>query len=455
MRRVRSVLMLNGGTAQTLAETDPVVACGLYHGEGIRMRNATALAAIIGLLWVAPVSADPPADWQFDDGFTYYEIEDNQDHVDGRAVDAGWYLKANLRVFGTVANRSLFHLKIKKGSQELGEIRCEVDLQNQNRQRADGPAYFQTARCFDREQRITESGDLTIEVYVYDDDSEEEHLIRTHQVHVVVVPRVRGNGDPDAPLHYVDRMGETLTSILHLQHHREDPYMSGRRMDGYSYATLTFSGSPDHDHWSISSSTHLRCRVNGERIPIERDQVTGGEDRNVYLIHTWDRGRQDERAEYNYRQWTIRLPITFNNRIHDATQENRRDPRGEPEHFARLDNHPGQWECHWREGATVLRTFRWVIGEDGRVQVHPEQAAGDLSFGPNSYLVETVIPDSTDAAHDARVNSDVAASRAFHGRGLRTEEGRAMAAALPTRGELEPPQPRAARRGRRGRRGRR
>jgi hypothetical protein len=183
------------------------------------MRLLTALGALALTLISSPALADVPEGMTFDDAFTFFEIENNRDHRDGNPVDAGWGLKGHFRVFGHTSGRSAFKMVIK-----LGETICEVENDNQHRNGARGPESFYTTNCLDRAQRISQTGDITVEVYLVDDDTDQEHLLRTYPIHVLTATRVRGTGQPDAPHHYVDRNGEVLDTILHLQPNRADPY---------------------------------------------------------------------------------------------------------------------------------------------------------------------------------------------------------------------------------------
>ena len=428
----------------------------------VKQRYRWTLITALALAAPSTAFADVPAGMTFDDGFTFYEIENHDGNVDGRRVDEGWALKAHYRVFGTVARRSQFHILIKNGETTLGETRCEVGYGNRN----DAAPSFLTTNCLNREQRITQTGRLTVEVYLYDDDSEEEHLLRTHTLDVLSATRVRGNGDPDAPLHYVDRNSEVLGSVLHLQPMNTDPYMAatGRGVDrcgNCNRVTLVMNAHPDREHWSISSSTHLRCRVNGERIEMQDDAMSGQQVRMVYVVHTHGRGRRQEgeQEDVGFRQYHLRLPLNFDNSITVPVQSRQRPPRQRNSHQAYLNDHPGQWECAWRDGSTVLRTWRWTVGPDGHVQPHAETAGGHLTFGPNAFLVDTEIP-AGGTVYDTRLHRESVAERAFYGLGWHTDAGRAIAQAVNDFGAMAPPQPstgRAAageRRGRRGRRGR-
>ncbi len=417
------------------------------------MRRLIVLAVLaVCVIPSAVALAEVPQGMTFDDGFTFFEIEDHQEAQNGNPVDAGWALNGHFRVFGHTSQHSAFKMAIKQGRQVLGETVCEVHLDNQYPQSAQGPEAFYTRNCLDRAQRIKKTGDITVELSLVDDDTDQTSLLRTFALHVLTATRVRGTGQPDAPLHYVDRNGEVLDTVLHLQPNRSNPYYEPvadrtlEKYDGRNAVTVTVNAHPDRDHWSISSETHLRCSVNGQRIPIAHDQVTGTEVRKVYVVHSHGRGRreQGETEDVGFRQYVLTLPLTFDSSV--VVQTHQRwfplppDRVGEGA-AAVINRHPGRWECEWRDAQRhVLRTWRWTVGDDGRIVPHPEQRAG-LSLGPNAYFVQTVIP-AGGSGYDVRLDRASVQHHAWYGLGWRTAEGRALADGVPNVGHPAPPQPR-------------
>jgi len=397
-----------------------------------------------------PVFAQTPVAAAVDDAFTFFTIENNQEHVDGNPVDAGWGLQADFRVFVDASPRSAFRFVVKQGERSLGEVTCEGTRSQLNPEYANGPPAFSVFRCYDRAQRIRETGDLTVEVWFVDDDTDAATLLRSHRIRVLTATRVRGNGQPDAPHHYVDRNGEVLTSILMPQHSEARPYMGDLGRDriqgfsGFNALTILINTHPTEAQRSIPSNSHLRCTVDGNRIQIPRDQVTGVELRTVRVTHTHTEGRRD-RGEYedvNFRQYLLTLPLTFRSASFTPTFRRFRAVEQRDADRAYLEDHPGLWECQWRLEREVLRTFRFRVGTDGRLVAHAEQGAG-LSLGPNAYFVETVVP-AAGGPFDSRVHRATVEQFAFLGRGFLTPEGRALSATLSDVGNASPPQPRAA-----------
>jgi hypothetical protein len=405
-------------------------------------RNAafTALAAL-ALTLTSVTIAQPPEGHVVDDAFTFYTLENNQKSVNGKPKDEGWSLVADFRVFGETSQRSAFRFVVKKGQKKLGETTCEVATEDQFRKMAEGPASFYVIGCRDRNQRIQATGDLTVEVYFIDDATDRATKLRTHTIAVGSAGRVRGNGQPDAPHHYVDRSGETLGSVLHLQHNRSTHYWGQLHrqlgpVQGLNQVTLAINAAPDEDHRSIDPLTHLRCKVNGERIEMPHDQVVGREARSVYVVATWGKGQRDQRDPVQYRQFVLTLPLSFGSSVAEQTHDRYFPLEEKNPRYAYLDDHPGEWECEWRKDRDVLRVFRFVVGEDGKLVPHAEQAAG-LTLGPNAFFVETEIPRGG-SGYDTRVDGAAVSKRAFHGRGLASGEARALAKKLPKVGSTTP-----------------
>lgn len=179
----------------------------------------------------------------------------------------------------------------RQGNRKLGESICEVDAENQMDKFASGPPALYVTNCRDRDQRIKQTGALKVEVYFINDATDQETRVGTHDLLIRSVKRVRGTGEPDAPHHDVDRHSEALSSFIALQHNRADhPYNRLGRdfssMSGSNRIVVLVNMSTDESHRSIDSGSHLRCSVDGSRIEIPRDQVTGREARAVCVVQT-------------------------------------------------------------------------------------------------------------------------------------------------------------------------
>lgn len=377
-----------------------------------------------------------------DQSFVFFTVDNNRSSVNGKPRDDGWTLKADYRMFSRGTKRDSFRFVVKKGNRKLGETVCEVGAENQVDKFASGPPALYVVGCYDRNQRIKQTGALTVEVYFMDDATDRETLIGTHDLLVRSVKRVRGTGEPDAPHHYVDRHSEVLSAYMVLQHNRADhPYgrlgPSFRASSGRNGVVLLVNTATDDVRRSNDgASSRLRCSVNGERIAIDDDQITGSETRKVYAVQTWGRGTQDQRDVIQFRQYALNLPLSFSSAVPEQTHDNWH-PLGEKhDRWPHLEDHPGQWECEWRLGRDIVRIIRFTVSADGRIVPHPEQQAG-LELGPNIFFVETEIP-AKGSVWDVRVQRQGVDKNAFLGRGFRSAEGKALVRKLPNVGRALP-----------------
>lgn len=406
------------------------------------MFRVATMAFVLTLAFVSsPARAQEAESRVVDQSFAFFTLDNNSKSVNGKPRDDGWTLKADYRVFGKTSKRSAFRFVVKKGKKKIGETLCEVSAENQQEKFASGPPAFYVVGCRDRDQRIKQTGPLTVDVHFIDDDTDQESLIGSHDLVVRSVKRVRGNGQPDAPHHYVDRHSEALSSFMYLQHNRADhPFgrlgRSFSSMSGLNQVVLLINVSNDEEHRSIPSDTHLRCSVDGERVEMPHDQVTGRETRQIWVVQTWGKGRREESDAIQFRQHVLKLPLSFASEIAEQTHERWYPLEGRNERYAYLNDHPGNWECEWRKDRDVIRTIRFTVGEDGKVAPHPEQAAG-LQLGPNGYFVETEIP-KKGSGWDSRVVKSSVVKGAFLGRGFRSDEGRKLSRALPNVGKPVP-----------------
>lgn len=401
---------------------------------------------LLSALWTANAAAQLPEGAFVDDAFTFYDLENFDESVSGQPTHRGWALKSSFRVFGVAPARSSFKFVIKQGNRTLGETTCEIATFNENREYATGPATFFVRACRDRSQRIDADGAITVEVHFINDATDQVTLLQTHTIHVRTTSTVRGTGESGAALRYVDRNGEALFSMMHLQNQGAAPYF-GDRANSRSHPSYgNFNGVTlmvnfhSYERSSIHR-TRLRCTVDGQRIEIPEDGVTVAMPYGLVTTHTFGRGSRDEAQHAAYRQAILQLPLGFDSTSVEQTHTRWRTPDQRDARRAYLNDHPGRWECEWRDGQTVLRTFRWTVDADGKVQPHPEQTAG-LRLGANAYLVETVIPT---AGLDTRVHRDLVVNHAFAGRGWRSPEKRAMPQQVPNVGDAALPNLRAGR----------
>src|SRR5690554_5998887 len=100
-----------------------------------------------------------------DHAFAFFTVTNNKTSVKGKPRDEGWTLKADYRMFSRGTKRDSFRFVIKQGNRKLGETICEVGAENQMDKFASGPPAVYVVGCYDRNQRIKQTGALKVEVY--------------------------------------------------------------------------------------------------------------------------------------------------------------------------------------------------------------------------------------------------------------------------------------------------
>jgi hypothetical protein len=262
----------------------------------------------------------------------------------------------------------------------------------------------------DREQIVDGVGQFDVEIYYIDGDDLTEHLARTHKVDVQQVTRVRGNGDPDAPLFYVNRHGEAAASFVVQRLPRQHPYIAESRPDYYDTNVVAtyFTVSASEKGRSFENG-YLRCTVNGEKLDLTpyggADQVRGdlAGGRFYEVVHT---AAGNVKEAINFRQFMALLPLTWG-----AEDDPKRDPR-----YPSLADHPGDWECKYIVNGELMRGWRFTVGEDGNIAPHPEESLG-LSFGPGAHFAEIIIPEGGFSGHEWQSDGAKAAAAAVPSKG--------------------------------------
>ncbi len=391
----------------------------------MRVSMSRILSVMMVLGFASLASADLPEGLSFDEGYTWYELENHDESRDGRSVDAGWSLTARLRVFGEADRDSAFRLVIKQGRRTLAELRCEGDRHLPDNE---GDAnYFVQRNCRDREMRVTQTGEVQVEVHFIDGDSEEDHLAAMHTLRIRTATRTRSDGQVMPSHHYIDRSNEIANSLIRMAPRRVDGYAGG---DRYSHNFVEVIINVTRGE-SLGNRTRgqLRCTVDGERVRADERRADGRllSRRNVRL----DNMTRGEHNYFGFSQLRIELPISYG------------EEAARNESYLALEDHPGAWECRWTVEGETLRTFSFTVA-DGAIVAHPEEATG-LSLPWGAHLLEVTIPGAT--AVDTRTQPT---SSGFYGREWSSDEARANAAAIPSAGANLPDA-----RGRRGRRSRR
>jgi hypothetical protein len=384
------------------------------------------------------VQAAAPASIMIDDGYTFFSLRGKKDYVDGKPIDLGWSLLSHLRLVGpSMPRHSSFKIVVTKTGPPLATIRCEggIPVVPSNQAR---PAFLpMTGYCYDDKQLVKGEGKFGVAVYFINGDDDSERLVRTYEIEVHKVDRVRGsntNPQPDVPNYYISRHSEVLSSIIYLRPQGADPYVIDTRPDtfGENRVEIVYNSSTTDEGQGIGGeNSFLRCTVDGQKIELKNDRVRNSRptSRAYQEIHTdrlapeFKRG-SEYKDEINFRQYYVVLPLSWGR-------------QGMYQNYTRLEEYTGPWECTYREGVNVVRTWRWTVRPDGSVAPHPEEASAGFTLYPGGHLVETEIP-AGGSFLDRRIFPEAARAGFLYGHKWQTPEGKAMAAKVPAKGKPWP-----------------
>lgn len=385
-----------------------------------------------------------------DDGFTYFDAEvvtEYDSSILGHK-DIGWYLKSHLRLLGTFPERSAFRIAVKKNGKQLYSVRCEGEIKSkakddfgkndQYRQKypMNYDDYIKTGfNCSDEKSAVKEIGEMKVEVYFINGDTDAEKLVRTYKIDVHKETNVRGNASKpqkDVSSYYIQRHAEAANAFAYFEYGRDglgyfsDPIERtfARSQSRTLHIYTTFSPEAGK---SMPRDTFARCSVNGQRLNFEsrRDSVrvtSGGRNDEIgtytdRLIPKYQRGNP-------YTDKIIFRDLVFQMPLYTGGEE---DIPGD----IKIENHPGDWECKIMANGENLRTFRWTVA-DGRIVSHAEQQSGNVNLFYDAGLVEMEIP-TGGASFDYRL-TPMPNAELFYGIPWTSADGKKRAAGVPKKG---------------------
>jgi hypothetical protein len=384
-----------------------------------------------------PLGPQLPRAVVIDDGYTFFTLRGKKDYVDGKPIDKGWSLLSQLRVVGpSMPPHSSFKIVVTKAGQPLATTRCEGSIPVVPTNQARPPFLPMIGYCYDDNQLVKGEGKFEVAIHFVNGADDSERLVRNYEIDVHKVDRVRGtttNPQPDVPNYYISRHSEALSSIIYLRPNGANPYVADSRPDtfGENRVEIVYNSSTTDEGQKIGGEfSFMRCTVDGQKIELKDDKVRNNRptSRAYQEMHTdrlaaeFKRGTE-YKDEINFRQYYVVLPLTWGR-------------QGMYQNFTKIEEHPGRWECTYREGVNVVRTWRWTVRPDGTVAPHPEEGP-ELTLFPGGHLVETVIPDGGSFI-DKRLLPEAVRAGFFYGHRWHSPEGKAMAAQVPAKGKPWP-----------------
>lgn len=388
-----------------------------------------------------------------DDAYTFFDAEPVEEYDSQVRLnkDVGWYLKSDLRIFGTVPKRSAFRVVVKQNGKSLAETRCEglvyqkaIDVSLKTPiQRRDKDLNFDdfmySQRCQNEESVIKPTGKMDVEIYFIGGDTDAEKLVRTYKIDVHRAPRVRGSAvkpQPDVAHYYVQRHAESAVAFLHVTGNHSGDNRSGER--SYFYNTPATSSTPSYGqlvaYFSYAparstkhnSSPFARCSVNGQRIKLDRDSVSMSRvGRQEYAVYT-DRIAQQYKRGSAYRDDMVFRIYSASLPLYSGEGKYSKPPM-------KIEDYPGKWECQIISNGVKLRTLSWEVGNDGKIVPHAEQQSGNINLYHKTYLVDMDIPKGG-APFDYRL-MPMPNAGLFYGIPWTSAEGKQMAAEVPKVGK--------------------
>ena len=239
-----------------------------------------------------------------------------------------------------------------------------------------------------------------VQIFTVNGDTDAEKLVRAYKIDVRTVNRVRSGQEAGLapPLYYINRHAEAPVSFMVLRPREYGGYFDYRTPErlGANHVEFIFNLSPSEVGKTLPHC-YLRCSVNGKRLSLPgsvgfSDQALSRSERHFEVIY-------QDRLAAKYQRGT-----EYQDKIHFSTVKMLApltwgEKANRWENRLALEDYPGNWECQLMNNGEVWRTWRFMVGANGKPVLHPEQQ-GNINLNYNSYLVEMEIPANGSALDD-------------------------------------------------------
>jgi hypothetical protein len=361
-----------------------------------------------------------------DDGFTWFEAYSTTE-LQGNNIptSTGWTLKYWVRVIGNYPDKSGFNFVVSKAGKQVFTTRCDAWAYRRSGNDVD-ESFLRTAECWQSKSATKETGNFDVQVYIINDDTKQEKLVRTYKIDVRPIARVQsGQGTGFEPPRYIiNRHNETAVGFIFLRPTGYIPYFDVRQSpdrSGENRIEFHFSLSPSEEG-IVPPHGEVACTVDGKPVPMPGPLPYATQATSKYEFYYQEIYQDRIAAKYKagipyqdkirFQMVNTSLPITWR-----KTRENR----------PALEDYKGNWQCTFGKGNVVWRIIRFKVGADAMPELHPEQR-GNINLGYNTYLVDMEIPIGGSLL-DGRLNG--ASTSLFYGQPWTTAEGKAMANRVP------------------------
>lgn len=401
-----------------------------------RFTLLTCACLLLGSAFGPTAQADLPAGVVFDDSFPFYSATARSEMNNNRPTNR-YSISSWARLLGeNIAPGSGWRFVYKQGRRTLATATCNGNRAYRRQNRGSTlHDTFVAANCSTGDDFLTATGAITVEVYFINDDDDSVTQVATHEIDVRELRQEAHDGAQRASDYSVNLHG--FGAVLFLdQVERGEQYtfsgMSGLEMSGGTAPESQVNLIITRSSGATPERTYgLRCSVGGTRVDFGHARMQAGSvgERRTQSTQVLRGGPSTEREYFHWQTDRYRLPIVW----------------GDNTNGARLEDHPGRWECDLRDDERrIIRTFAFTVA-GGMIQAHPEEAG--MHFPARVHLADATLPGANDA--DERTDPAVARTEAFWGRGFQTAEGRAMGARVAAIGEAYPRSARGRARGRR------
>ncbi|MBK9036804.1 MAG: hypothetical protein IPL61_37070 [Myxococcales bacterium] len=287
--------------------------------------------------------------------------------VDGASSDAGYRPRINTYVHGVTSDADAVRFEVKQKGKVLVSQRCPLGSLTKDRARV---------QCVFDGTPLTVTGDLTAQLIYIDDQAEQEYLLRDFKLKVQAFTFVGKTG-------YQILQDDTLGHAYFWQR------QTGARFD--DYALFGYFGTAT----DMTFGGKMRCTAAGVKL---RD-IDVSTDTGKVVVEALDNASGEDRRH----KWT-QMSLSFNAFMFGMRDEviKFRDSGGDYKDTLFLGDNPGDWVCDLRKDGAVVRTFRFHVNDQGRIDPHPAQSvAGAPLLRPGVVMIDVRLPAKN--AFDLRV----------------------------------------------------
>ena len=278
--------------------------------------------------------------------------------VDGASSDDGYRPRIVSQIHGVTSDADAVRFEVMQKGKVLVNQRCALKGLDKEVARVE---------CTYEGKALKVTGDLTAQLVFIDDKAEKEYLLREFKLKVAAFTFVGRTG-------YQVLQDDTLGEAYLWQK------QTGDRFTDYSLYGYFWSANGD------SFAGKLRCTVGGAKTP----DIDVSTDTGKLMVEALDNASGEERR-HKWNQNTLRFEHLFFGKRDEVIKF--RDSGGDYKDTRFLGDNPGDWVCDLRKEGAVVRTFRFHVNDQGRIDPHPAQSvAGAPMVRPGVVMVDVRLP---------------------------------------------------------------